>query len=171
MSISILEFSTSPIGSPTWPINYMYLRPDIKWRIVYFRRMPGSGTSWTVHPWTIHLMHRFGRRTMIIYGMWTEVYGRTEGPSISWTETDDRPWLFPIDGRRWTAGRRQTVHLMDGFRRRTIKNIIMWTEVDGWTDGRNSVRRGLIGIKIWPWTTFNSFAFKQVFKPGMRCFS
>ena len=46
-------------------------------------------------------------------------------------------------GRRWTAERRQTVHLMDGFRLRTIKNIIMWTEVDGWTDGRNSVRRGL----------------------------
>ena len=37
----------------------------------------------------------------------------------------------------------QTVHLMDGFRRRTIKNIEVWTEVDGWTDGRKSVRRRL----------------------------
>ena len=30
---------------------------------------------------------------------------------------------------KWTGmdgGRRQTVHLMDGFRRRTIKNIKMW---------------------------------------------
>ena len=33
---------------------------------------------------------------------------------------------------------------MDGFRRRTIKNITMWTEVDGWTDGRKFVRRGLV---------------------------
>ena len=48
---------------------------------------------------------------------------------------------------RWTevdGGRRQAVHLMDGFRRRTIKNMKMWTEVDGWTDGRKSVRGGLI---------------------------
>jgi len=48
---------------------------------------------------------------------------------------------------RWTevdGGRRQAVHLMDGFRRRTIKNIKMWTEVDGWTDGRKFVRRGLL---------------------------
>ena len=37
-----------------------------------------------------------------------------------------------------------TVCLMDGFRRRTVKNIKMWTEMDGWTDGRKSVRRGLV---------------------------
>ena len=47
---------------------------------------------------------------------------------------------------RWTevdGERRQTVYVMDGFRRRTFKNIKIWTEVDGWTDGRKSVRRGL----------------------------
>ena len=33
---------------------------------------------------------------------------------------------------------------MDGFRRRIIKNLKMWTEVDGWTDGRKSFRGGLI---------------------------
>ena len=27
------------------------------------------------------------------------------------------------------------VYLMDVFRRRTIRNIKMWTEMDGWTDG------------------------------------
>ena len=53
-----------------------------------------------------------------------------------------------IDGRRWTAGPRQTVHLMDGFRRRTVKNIKMWTEMDGWTGGRKSVRRGLAQIAV-----------------------
>ena len=41
------------------------------------------------------------------------------------------------------GGRREAVHIMDGFRRRTIKNIKMWSEVDGWTDGRKSVRGGL----------------------------
>ena len=66
---------------------------------------------------TVPLMDEFGRQTMIICPRWTEVDG----------------------------GRRQTVHVMDGFRRRTIKNIKkMWTEVDGWTDGRKSVRRGLV---------------------------
>ena len=44
-------------------------------------------------------MDGFGRRTMIIYGRWTKVYGRTDGPSISWTEKNDRPWLFCIEGR------------------------------------------------------------------------
>ena len=38
-----------------------------------------------------------------------------------WTDLDDGPWLFSIDGRRLTAGR-QTAHLTDGFRRQTIKN-------------------------------------------------
>ena len=43
------------------------------------------------------------------------------------------------------GGRRQAVHLMDGFRRRTVKNIKMWTKVDGWTDGRKAfVRRDLV---------------------------
>ena len=94
------------------------------------------------------IMDGIGRRTMIIYG------GRTDGMSISWTETDDGPWLLSIDGRRWTAGRiravyltdefhdylskidgggrRQTIHLMNEFRRRTFKYIKMWTEVDRW---------------------------------------
>ena len=131
-----------------------------------------TSTSWTVHQWTVHVMDGFGRRTMIIYDRWTEVDGRTDGLSISWTDSDDGPCKFSIDGRRRTAGRRQTVHLMDefgrqtmiicprwtevdggrrrtvhlmdGFRRRTIRNLKMWTEVDGWTDGRKSVRGGLL---------------------------
>ena len=74
--------------------------------------------------------------------------GRTDVLSISWTDSDDGPWKFSIDGRRRTAGRRQTVHLMDGFRRRTIKNFKIWTEVDGWTDGRTFVRGGLTLSKI-----------------------
>ena len=45
------------------------------------------------------------------------------------------------------GGGTQTVLLMDGFGRRTIKNLKMWTEVDGWTDGRKSVRGGL-GLSI-----------------------
>ena len=57
---------------------------------------------------TVHLMDGFGRRTTKIFHRWTEADG----------------------------GWRQIVHLMDGFRRRTTKNIrIMWTKVDGWTDG------------------------------------
>ena len=35
---------------------------------------------------------------------------------------------------------------MDGFGRLTIRNIKMWMEVDGWTDGRKPVRRGLVEI-------------------------
>ena len=35
---------------------------------------------------------------------------------------------------------------MDGFGRLTIRNIKMWMEVDGWTDGRNPVRGGLVEI-------------------------
>ena len=43
------------------------------------------------------------------------------------------------------GGRRQAVHLMGGFRRGTVKNIKIWTEVDRWTDGRKAfVRRGLV---------------------------
>ena len=61
----------------------------------------------------------------------------------------------PPDGRVWTTdrdylkmdGRRiRTVHLMDGFGRRTIKNLKMRMEVDGWTDGRKSVRGGLLHV-------------------------
>ena len=37
---------------------------------------------------------------------------------------------------------------MDGFGRRTITILKMWTEVDGWTDGRKSVRGGLLQIII-----------------------
>ena len=92
-------------------------------------------------------MDGFGRRTMIIYGMWTEVDSRSDGLSISWTESGNRPWLFSLDGQRWTPGRRQTVYLMDVFRRWTMRNIKVWTKVDGWTDGRKPVRRGLTGIK------------------------
>ena len=36
----------------------------------------------------------------------------------------------------------------DGFRRRTIKNKTMLTGVDGRTDGRKSVRRGLVHIRV-----------------------
>ena len=35
---------------------------------------------------------------------------------------------------------------MDGFGRLTIRNIKMWMEVDGWTDGRKHVRGGLVEI-------------------------
>ena len=42
-------------------------------------------------PWTVHVMDRFGRRTMIIYDIWTEADGRTDGLSMSWTNSDDRP--------------------------------------------------------------------------------
>ena len=52
---------------------------------------------------------------------------------------------------RWTNGPiflSWTVHLMDEFGRWTIKNIKMWTEVDGWKDGRKSVRRGLHMTKV-----------------------
>jgi len=37
---------------------------------------------------------------------------------------------------------------MDGFGQRTIKNIKMWSEVDGWTDGRKSVRGGLVKSEV-----------------------
>ena len=47
--------------------------------------------------------------------------------------------LTEMDGER-----RQTAHLKDGFRRRTIRNIKMWTKVDGRIDGRKSVCRGLL---------------------------
>ena len=49
-----------------------------------------------------------------------------------------------IDG----GGRRKTVHLINGFRRRTIKNIKMWTEVNWWTDGQKSVRIDLVKTVI-----------------------
>ena len=67
---------------------------------------------------TVYLMDGNGRQTMVICSRWTDMDG----------------------------GRRQTVHLMDAFRRRTIKNIKTWTVVGGWTDGLKSVRRGLIPI-------------------------
>ena len=44
------------------------------------------------------------------------------------------------------GGRRQTVHVMNGFKRRAIKNIKMWTELDEGTYGRKSVRRGFFLI-------------------------
>ena len=37
---------------------------------------------------------------------------------------------------------------MDGIGRQTIKNIKIWTKVNGWTDGRKSVRRGLIQVSV-----------------------
>ena len=37
---------------------------------------------------------------------------------------------------------------MDGIGQRTIKNIKMWMEVDGWTDGRMSVRGGLVKSEV-----------------------
>ena len=37
---------------------------------------------------------------------------------------------------------------MDGFGQRTIKNIKMWSEVNGWTDGRKSVRGGLVKSEV-----------------------
>ena len=46
------------------------------------------------------------------------------------------------------GGQIRTVYLMDGFGQRTIKNIKMWTEVDGWTDGRKSVRGGLVKSEV-----------------------
>ena len=68
------------------------------------------------------------------------MYGRADGKSISRMETDDRPWLFSIDGRRTkterpSQGRIQTTDSVG----RSIKNIKMWTEVDGWTDESSSV--------------------------------
>ena len=57
----------------------------------------------------------------------------------TWNDNRIRPltWSFVIDGRT------RTVHLIDGFGQRTIKNLKMWTEVDRWTDGRKSVPAGL----------------------------
>ena len=46
------------------------------------------------------------------------------------------------------GGRIRTVYLTDGFGQRTIKNIKMWTEVDGWTDGRKSVPGGLVKSEV-----------------------
>ena len=46
------------------------------------------------------------------------------------------------------GGRIRTVYLMDGFGQRTIKNIKMWTEVDGWTDRRKSVHGGLVKSEV-----------------------
>ena len=37
---------------------------------------------------------------------------------------------------------------MNGFGQRTIKNIKMWTEVDGGIDGRESVRGGLVKSEV-----------------------
>ena len=54
-------------------------------------------------------MDGIGRRTMVICYKWTEVDG----------------------------GRTRTVHLMDGFGRRTIKNLKMWK--DGQMDENPSV--------------------------------
>ena len=63
---------------------------------------------------------------------WTDFF--YHGPPTSWTESNDRLWLFFIDGQRWTSGRRETVHLTDGFRRRTM---IICPSLDGLLDGRS----------------------------------
>ena len=88
----------------------------------------------TVWPngWTVYLMDGNRRLTMIIFHRWTEMDSRTK---------TDRPSHGPI----------QCLN----FRRRTIKNIKMWTEVDGWTDGQNSVRRGLSLNSVFPVTTID----------------
>ena len=61
---------------------------------------------WTVHPWAVHLMDRPPKDSLPHGRIWTtdhdnswQVDGRTDGPSILWTESDDRPRLFLIDGR------------------------------------------------------------------------
>ena len=35
--------------------------------------------------------------------MWMSGRIFDDGPSTLWTESDDRPWLFVIDGWRWTV--------------------------------------------------------------------
>ena len=120
-----------------------------------------------------HLSHFWlGIISNTVFLVWVYSLRYCDMIHAAWTETDDGPWLFSIEGRRWTVGRRptvhlmdefgrqtmiicprwtevdggrrRTVHLMDGFRRRTIRNLKMWTEVNGWTDGRKSVRGGLL---------------------------
>ena len=66
--------------------------------------------------WTVHLLNRIGRLTKIIILRWTSGQIFDDGPSTQWTDSDDGPWLFVIDGRRWTKtdrpchGRIQTTY-------------------------------------------------------------
>ena len=56
------------------------------------------------------------------------------------TRTSDQDYRCKVG--EWTDFLPWTAHLIYEFRR-TITNIKMWTELDGWTNGRTSVRRGL----------------------------
>ena len=73
-------------------------------------------------------------------------------PSTSWTNSDDRPWLFVLDGRRRTVDEDRPSISWTYSVGRTIRNIKMWTEMDGWTDGRKPVRRGLIRSTCCLWS-------------------
>ena len=109
---------------------------------------------WTVYMMrkTVRLMHGFGQRTIIIYDRWTKVGGWTERPSTSWKVSDERPWVFVINGRRTNKDSsppeqiramshyKYSVHIFFGIKLRT--------EVDGLTDGRKSVRGGLVKSEV-----------------------
>ena len=101
--------------------------------------------QWTkIWAQTVHLMEGFGRWTKIIILRWTS--GRIVDHGLSDSRTDSDAFCGYRNEASVVGGRTRTVHLVDGFGRRTIKNLKMWTEVGGWTDGR-SVHGGL-GYRI-----------------------
>ena len=59
--------------------------------------------------------------------------GWTERPSTSWKVSDERPWVFVINGRRTNK---------DSPPPEQIR------AVDGLTDGRKSVRGGLVKSEV-----------------------
>ena len=76
-----------------------------------------------------------GRLWTVHSSMWTTDQNLgSDHPSNGQNQTLDQDYHFEVD--EWTD-----------FWRWTIKNIKMLTEVDGWTDGRKSVRRGLVQVK------------------------
>ena len=88
---------------------------------------------------------RFGHWTKIISLRWTTGRIFDDGPSTSWTVnlTDDGPWSFVTDGRRWTAdGHAPSTSwtASDDALLKIWNSGRRWT---GWTDGRKSVRGGL----------------------------
>ena len=71
------------------------------------------------------------------------------------------------------GGRRTKTDRSPNERIRTTdhENIKMWTEVDGWTDGRKSVRGGLIQTILWfIWTVNTSRQLTLGSKPLSRRF-
>ena len=67
------------------------------------------------------------------------------GPSTSWTESDDGPWSFVINGQRWTVDEHGTSTSWTDSNDEPLK---IWKCERKWTDGRKSVRGGLVGSHV-----------------------